>query len=327
MEEKTPLVSVGIPTYNRPEGLRRTLECISGQTYRNLEIIVADNCSPGTETQEIVKLFQKNDSRITYYRHEQNFGMDYNSKFTLEKATGDFFLSAADDDEWYPEFIEKCVAPLILDESILFCTSNVILVSERILLQIKNNKNCSAQDMNYGQGHPTPYWLLTESFHTHGLSPMKRVKKIIMNSGANGSYGIHRTKNIKKWAFDSSFQSEKFGSDRSFLARINLFGSMYQVPEYLFVYHHGLGASAVNPAGMKNKISKWEYYGLRVYPFLTAYINMIIDSFSWQVSPADHIRIISYYFARMVKSKIRRYILKDPFIGIPLYDYKPPKYS
>lgn len=28
-----PLVNVGIPTYNRPEGLRRALECITGQTY------------------------------------------------------------------------------------------------------------------------------------------------------------------------------------------------------------------------------------------------------------------------------------------------------
>ncbi|MBU4370171.1 glycosyltransferase [Patescibacteria group bacterium] len=43
------LVSVGIPTYNRPESLRRTLECITSQTYKNLEIIISDNCSPNQE--------------------------------------------------------------------------------------------------------------------------------------------------------------------------------------------------------------------------------------------------------------------------------------
>ena len=46
---RQPLVSVGIPTYNRPEGLRRTLECITKQTYKNLEIIVSNNCSSGPE--------------------------------------------------------------------------------------------------------------------------------------------------------------------------------------------------------------------------------------------------------------------------------------
>ena len=39
MIENQPLVSVGIPTYNRPEGLRQTLDCITFQTYKNLEII------------------------------------------------------------------------------------------------------------------------------------------------------------------------------------------------------------------------------------------------------------------------------------------------
>ena len=45
MQDATPMVTVGIPTFNRPEGLERTLACITKQTYTNLEIIVSDNCS------------------------------------------------------------------------------------------------------------------------------------------------------------------------------------------------------------------------------------------------------------------------------------------
>jgi glycosyltransferase involved in cell wall biosynthesis len=63
-----PFVSVGIPTYNRPEGLRRTLECITQQTYGNLEIIVSDNGSPGRETEVVVREFRDKDSRIQYFR-------------------------------------------------------------------------------------------------------------------------------------------------------------------------------------------------------------------------------------------------------------------
>ena len=45
IENKHPLVSVGIPTYNRPKGLKRLLKQIQNQTYKNIEIIVSDNCS------------------------------------------------------------------------------------------------------------------------------------------------------------------------------------------------------------------------------------------------------------------------------------------
>ena len=37
-----PLVTVGIPTYNRPAGLRHALDCITGQTYRNLASYVVE---------------------------------------------------------------------------------------------------------------------------------------------------------------------------------------------------------------------------------------------------------------------------------------------
>jgi len=104
-----PLVSVGIPTYNRPQGLRRTLECVTNQSYTNLEIIVSDNCSPGKETQDVVKEFANKDPRVKYYRQDKNEGGTFNFKFVLEKATGEYFAWIADDDEWDMFFIEKCL--------------------------------------------------------------------------------------------------------------------------------------------------------------------------------------------------------------------------
>ena len=49
-----PLVSVCIPTRDRPDGLARTISCIQNQTYRNLEIIISDNASNDTRVREIV---------------------------------------------------------------------------------------------------------------------------------------------------------------------------------------------------------------------------------------------------------------------------------
>jgi glycosyltransferase involved in cell wall biosynthesis len=107
--EKTPCVSVGIPTYNRPDGLRRTLECITGQTYANLEIIVSDNCSPGYETEAVVREFMEKDNRIQYYRQDTNKGMGHNFMFVCEKATSKYFMWAADDDEWDADFVSVLV--------------------------------------------------------------------------------------------------------------------------------------------------------------------------------------------------------------------------
>ena len=105
-----PLVSVGIPTFNRPMGLRRTLELICGQTYANIEILISDNASPNSETENIASEFSARDKRITYFRQATNIGASANFRFVLSRASGDYFMWAADDDEWDLSFIETCLA-------------------------------------------------------------------------------------------------------------------------------------------------------------------------------------------------------------------------
>jgi glycosyltransferase involved in cell wall biosynthesis len=109
MADNEPLVSVGIPAYNRPEGLKKTLESITGQTYRNLEIIVSDNCSPDPNVERIAKDFEKLDNRIQYFRQTENTGAANNFRFVLGKARGEYFMWAADDDFISEDFIWQAV--------------------------------------------------------------------------------------------------------------------------------------------------------------------------------------------------------------------------
>lgn len=104
---KPPLVSVGMTTYNNPAFLRRSLERMTAQTYKNLEIIVSDDCSPEEETQKIVREFAHHDSRIRFYRQEKNLTAVKNYRFVFEQATGEYFVWADDDDEWDESFLEK----------------------------------------------------------------------------------------------------------------------------------------------------------------------------------------------------------------------------
>jgi glycosyltransferase involved in cell wall biosynthesis len=115
-----------MPTYNRPEGLRRSLAYVIGQNYQNLEIIVSDNATPGESIIEIIREFMAKDARIRFFRQPINRGAAFNFQFVLQQATGDFFMWAADDDEWLPDFIETCLG-YFEDDTILVCPKMEIL--------------------------------------------------------------------------------------------------------------------------------------------------------------------------------------------------------
>lgn len=108
-----PLVTIGIPTYNRPAGLERTLRAITAQTYQNLEIVISDNCSPDEAVQDIAQQFVARDARVTYFRQETNIGAVGNFFALLDLAKGDYFMWAADDDWWDNDFVEVSVGLLL----------------------------------------------------------------------------------------------------------------------------------------------------------------------------------------------------------------------
>ena len=117
------LVSVGLPTYNRPDSLRRALEIITSQTYSNIEIIVSDNASPDAKVRSIVEEFSQRDSRVRYYRQVQNTGVLVNAEYVLGMSKGEYFTWFSDDDWRSPEFIEILVAELEKnrDINLAFC--------------------------------------------------------------------------------------------------------------------------------------------------------------------------------------------------------------
>ncbi|MFA6446260.1 MAG: glycosyltransferase family 2 protein, partial [Candidatus Paceibacterota bacterium] len=92
-----PLVSIGLPTYNRADDLKTCLDNLTSLEYNNIEIIISDNHSTDT-TAEVCKDYIKKDKRIRFYRQNTNLGVRKNSIFVLEKAKGKYFMLASDDD-------------------------------------------------------------------------------------------------------------------------------------------------------------------------------------------------------------------------------------
>lgn len=120
-----PLVTVGIPTYNRAVSLARALASICAQSYRHLEIIVSDNASTDENVERVVRYAMSRDDRVVYHRHPQNLGAMENFASLVSKGSGEFFMWAADDDRWNPRFIEKCIAELVRDPKLVVCQMEV----------------------------------------------------------------------------------------------------------------------------------------------------------------------------------------------------------
>ena len=112
VKARQPLVTVGLPVYGHPELLRLALESLTRQTYKNIEVIVSDDCSPGDGTRKLVEEFAARDPRIHYSRLEKNIGAQANHFLVFEKAAGELFFWASEDDEWDERFIEKGVHAL-----------------------------------------------------------------------------------------------------------------------------------------------------------------------------------------------------------------------
>lgn len=86
---KEPMVSVIVPIYNVEKYLKRCIDSILNQTYKNLEIILVDDGSPD-KCPEICDEYAKKDDRIIVI-HNNNGGVSSARNAGLDIAKGKYF--------------------------------------------------------------------------------------------------------------------------------------------------------------------------------------------------------------------------------------------
>ncbi len=239
-----PLISVGVPTYNRPDGLRRTLSCLSAQTYPRLEILVSDNCSPGTETAKVVSEMAERDPRIRYIHQSTQLGIVENFRFVLRETRGDYFMWAADDDEWRPTFIERCFNAL---QSGAASAMSGFETSYR-----SSGKNCAAVLPELNPMHP-----VASNMHAflHCLTPSL-------------FYGLHSRSAIEFFLEEEIFDYY----DCYFILRLLANGGVALVPEKLYVAGVDAPKYVIKPMG-----NSWGS-GLQYLPFYRASRRVFADA-------------------------------------------------
>lgn len=104
-----PQITTIIPTFRRPQLLRRAVKSILNQTYSHFRICIYDNAS-GDETRSVAEEFCERDARVQYYCHAENVGGLKNFIYGARRVNTPFFSFLSDDDFLLPKFYETAVA-------------------------------------------------------------------------------------------------------------------------------------------------------------------------------------------------------------------------
>ena len=129
-------MSVCIPTYKGEAFLAAAIDSVLAQTFDDFELIVIDDHSPDG-TGELVTRYA--DSRIRYFRNEQNLGPQDNWNRCLAQARGKYFKLLPQDDLLAPDCLAQQVAVLEQDTeqriALVFCARSIIAPDGRPLLR------------------------------------------------------------------------------------------------------------------------------------------------------------------------------------------------
>ena len=104
-------IDILLPTYNGEKYLREQLDSILNQTYKNIRLIISDDCSKDS-TPKILEEYRNKDERIELYLQKENMGVVKGIEFLLKKVKSNYYMLADQDDVWLPLKVEKSIETL-----------------------------------------------------------------------------------------------------------------------------------------------------------------------------------------------------------------------
>lgn len=104
-----PAITAIIPTFRRPAQLKRAINSVLNQTFKNFRVCIYDNAS-GDETANVVRCFAERDQRVEYIRRATNIGLFGNFVEAAGRVQTPFFCFLPDDDVVLPHFFETALS-------------------------------------------------------------------------------------------------------------------------------------------------------------------------------------------------------------------------
>jgi len=215
-----PRLTIGLPVYNGEKYIAESLEALLGQSFTEFELIVSDNASTDS-TGDICRRYQKQDSRLRYYRQPRNIGLSPNHNFVVDQARGELFKWASYDDLYARDLLERCIDALDKYPEVVLAHS-----------WTANVDGSGAVFEAYG--YP---------LNTASARAPERFKSMLFDNGGDDDYGVIRTEVLRRTAMKGSYHH----ADRTIIAELSLHGPFYEVPDWLYFRREHEGQSGRVP--------------------------------------------------------------------------------
>ena len=213
MSVSAPRVSVGMPVYNGERFLGEALDSLLSQTFKDFELVISDNASTDT-TEEICREYARRDSRIRYFRSEENQGAAWNFNQVFALSSGAYFKWFAHDDVLAPSYLERCVE--LLDSS---DPSVVLVYPQRIVMTNDGRVLGPDKRVHWFESAP-PYGGV--GFFRSLYIPDRRIPAL--------AFGLTRSDALRKTGLIGAFNL----ADLVLATELRLIGEFAYVPEPLF---------------------------------------------------------------------------------------------
>lgn len=125
-----PQISIVLPSFNGEKYIEYSINSIIGQTHKDWELILVDDCSTDS-TLEIMEKYSELDSRIRVIHNKENHKLPMSLNLGFREAKGEFFTWTSDDNIYEPNAIEKMVEAISASDNVGMVCANMMIINEK----------------------------------------------------------------------------------------------------------------------------------------------------------------------------------------------------
>lgn len=168
------LVSVIIPTYNSEKYVEKTVSSVLTQTYKDIEIVLVDDCSKDS-TRTVIEEISKKDKRVRFIFQKKNGGAAVARNTGISSAKGRYIAFLDSDDTWESDKIEKQIALLNEGRPFVFCAYDTVDEHGiQIRKKIKIKQTVRYRDLMTKTYISTPTVIYDRLFYGDAEMPLRR---------------------------------------------------------------------------------------------------------------------------------------------------------
>lgn len=189
-------ISIIIPTYNFSKTILKAINSCLNQTYKNIEIIVVDDCSTDDTKKKINYLIKSN--KISYFCLKENRNVSFARNYGIKKSKGDYICFLDSDDTFPKNSVKKRVDflnknpsyKIVCGDTNYISQNNKIMFTRKVNINKINKKKVYNEFLNYKS---TPFITASimykqEVFNKIGFFDVS--KKIVRSEDADFTYRV-----------------------------------------------------------------------------------------------------------------------------------------